>query len=305
MYDKHAGSPEPVGVDALGGISRLPQGNWIWGRKTMGNKKAIKRMTARRAATLLAALGALVMSSGIALMATATPANAAAAEKVTFCHSTGSNSNPWVEETTSMNAFYVGHVLADHTSDIYPAVSFVKKGVTVNVDAQGDQAVLANHCQPVETPPEVCPDGTDHAGEPIPEGGIEACDDPTPPATCPDDATANAGQEIPEGQTEETFCNAQVSPPETCPAGTDNAGQEIPAGQSADAFCNDEVIVSPPKKHHTTTTVTPTVVHAGLAGATVQDMRGEQGLALTFVGMMMLAAAGGLTLRLRGSAARI
>lgn len=274
----------------------------------MGNKKASKRMSARRAATFLAALGALVMSSGIALMVTATPANAASSGKVTFCHSTGSNSNPWVEETTSVNAFYVGHVLADHTSDIYPAISFVKQGQTINVDAQGDQAVLGNHCKPVETPPEVCPEGTDHAGDPIPEGEtVESfCNDVTPPAVCPE-GTDNAGQEIPEGQTAETFCNDVVSPPEVCPEGTDNAGQEIPAGQTAATFCDNTVIVSPPnppKKHHTTT-VTPTVVHAGLAGATVQDMRGEQGLALTFVGMLMLVAAGGLGLRMRGSAARI
>jgi hypothetical protein len=277
--------------------------------KTMGNKKANKRMTARRAATFVAALGALVMSSGIALMVTATPANAAA-DKVTFCHSTGSNSNPWIEETTSVNAFYVGHVLADHTSDVYPAVSFVKQGETINVAAQGDQAVLGNHCLPVETPPEVCPEGTDHAGETIPEGETAEsfCDDETPPAVCPE-GTDNAGQEIPEGQTAEEFCTDEVSPPEVCAEGTDNAGQEIPAGQTAETFCDDTVVVSPPvvnppKKHHTTT-VTPTVVHAGLAGASVQDMRGEQGLALTFAGMLLLVAAGGLGLRVRGSASRI
>jgi hypothetical protein len=34
-------------------------------------------------------------------------------------------------------------------------------------------------------------------------------------------------------------------------------------------------------------------------------MRGEQGLALVFGGMVMMVAAGGLGLRLRGSASRI
>ena len=60
-------------------------------------------------------------------------------------------------------------------------------------------------------------------------------------------------------------------------------------------------VVSPPK-HHTQAhaTVTPTVVHAGLAGVSTQDMRSEQGLALMFAGMLMLVAAGGLGLRLRG-----
>jgi len=43
----------------------------------MGNNKAQGRISARRVATFLAALGALVMSSGVALMATTTSANAA------------------------------------------------------------------------------------------------------------------------------------------------------------------------------------------------------------------------------------
>lgn len=53
----------------------------------------------------------------------------------------------------------------------------------------------------------------------------------------------------------------------------------------------------------TQSTVTPTVVHAGLAGTTAEDVRGEQGLALMVAGMVMLVAAGGL--RLRGSRSRI
>jgi len=51
----------------------------------MGNKKATKRITARRAATFLAAIGALVMSSGVALMVTSTPANAAPSDKIVVC----------------------------------------------------------------------------------------------------------------------------------------------------------------------------------------------------------------------------
>jgi hypothetical protein len=48
----------------------------------------------RRIATLAAALGALTMSSGVALMVTASPANAA--NKVGICHATSSDSNPYV-----------------------------------------------------------------------------------------------------------------------------------------------------------------------------------------------------------------
>ncbi len=60
----------------------------------MGNKTATKRPALRRLATFTAALGMLVMSSGVALMVTATPANAA--NKVGICHATSSDTNPYV-----------------------------------------------------------------------------------------------------------------------------------------------------------------------------------------------------------------
>ncbi|HEX2892448.1 MAG TPA: hypothetical protein VHO29_00410 [Marmoricola sp.] len=65
----------------------------------MGNTNARGRTSGRRAAALLAALGALVMSSGVALMVTATPANATAgggSTKVGVCHATSSDHNPYV-----------------------------------------------------------------------------------------------------------------------------------------------------------------------------------------------------------------
>lgn len=58
----------------------------------MGNKTAKKRPL-RRLATFTAALGMLTMSSGVALMVTAAPANAA--NKVGICHATNSDSNPY------------------------------------------------------------------------------------------------------------------------------------------------------------------------------------------------------------------
>ena len=71
------------------------------------------------------------------------------------------------------------------------------------------------------------------------------------------------------------------------------------------------VVVSPPKAktpkakaHASAATVTPTVVEAGLS-TSAPDLRGEQGLALMCAGMVMLLAAGGLGLRVRGVAARI
>ena len=60
----------------------------------MGNKK-LTRPRMRRVATVIAAFGALTMSSGVALLATATPADAVA-NKVGICHATNSDSNPYV-----------------------------------------------------------------------------------------------------------------------------------------------------------------------------------------------------------------
>lgn len=282
----------------------------------MGNKTVNKPMTARRVATFLAALGALVMSSGVALMVTATPANAAA-QKVTFCHSTGSESNPWIELTTSVNAFYVGHVLKQHTSDIYPAVSFIKKGVTINVPAQGDQTVLGNHCGAEEPPP---------PGDTVIAVDIEFTD--------PSCANSNTASYVVTGDDEDVTVSqdvasapgATVTVTATAKEGFVFEGDQSTYSEThpfgAAATCGSIVsppggttVVSPPKaktpkaKAHTTTkapaTVTPTVVHAGLAGASAQDLRGEQGLALVFAGMVMLMAAGGLGLRLRGAVARI
>jgi hypothetical protein len=271
----------------------------------MGNTKASKRLSARRAATFLAALGALVMSSGVALMVTATPANAAAT-KVTFCHSTGSDSNPWVELTTSVNAFYVGHVLKQHTSDVYPAISFEKKGQTINVPAQGDQSLLENNCGAEEPPP---------PGDTIIAVDIEFTD-----PSCENNNTASFDV---TGDTDDVIVesSAAAAPGTTITVtatakqgnvfegGDPTYSEEHTFSAAEDCTVVTPPVVSPPKvnppKQHHTTTVTPTVVHAGLAGVSSEDMRGEQGLALMFAGMLMLVAAGGLGLRVRGSESRI
>src|SRR4051794_20408916 len=60
----------------------------------MGIKNST-RPRMRRVATVIAAFGALTMSSGVALLATATSADAAV-NKVGICHATSSDSNPYV-----------------------------------------------------------------------------------------------------------------------------------------------------------------------------------------------------------------
>ncbi|MET3961892.1 hypothetical protein ABIE44_001826 [Marmoricola sp. OAE513] len=60
----------------------------------MTRSNAPKKLGLRRLATFTAALGALVMSSGVALMVTASPANAAKTP-VYVCHATSSDTNPY------------------------------------------------------------------------------------------------------------------------------------------------------------------------------------------------------------------
>lgn len=69
-------------------------------------------------------------------------------KKVSFCHATSSETNPYVFIETSVMAFYnAGHI--DHEGDIWEAFSYVdNKGETVNVPAQGDTSLLAfEDCQ--------------------------------------------------------------------------------------------------------------------------------------------------------------
>ena len=279
----------------------------------MGNNKT-KPTAVRRVATGLAVLGALVLSSGVALMATATPANAA--QKVTFCHSTESQTHPWNLITTSVNAFYQGHVLAQHTDDVYPGVTFVKSGKTIVVEPQHyDAAFIANGCR--DSVPE--------------EPGLATATVEAIQATCDDDASYTATGEHVANFTESTEPAAGTTITVTAHAvegfrfGNESATQDFPLSFApAPTNCGTTVVsppggttvVSPPKantpkahtpKAHTpkAATVTPTVVHAGLAGVSAQDLRGEQGLALMVAGMVMLVAAGGLGLRLRGAASRI
>lgn len=62
-------------------------------------------------------------------------------KQVTYCHATGSATNPYVRLTTSVNAFFTsGHI--DHDGDIYAAFSYVKHGKTIEVPANGDVSLL-------------------------------------------------------------------------------------------------------------------------------------------------------------------
>lgn len=259
----------------------------------MGNKKATKRLTARRAATFLAALGALVMSSGVVLMATTTSANAAQGPSI--CHPVNGNGelgNGWnlispdhasshIDESLYPDGHYWKHESKDGRHDVYADEEGNCPGDIVDVPDVATASVTF-------TDPS-CDNG--NVASFSTSGENVTFDDPTatPGEEITVTATADDDAEFDGGDSQMTFSHtftaaedcSTVTPPVVSPPK-----------------------VNPPKQHHTTT-VTPTVVHAGLAGVSSEDMRGEQGLALMFAGMLMLVAAGGLGLRVRGSESRI
>lgn len=93
----------------------------------------------------------LITAAVLGLLAFAGPASATGGgdnpssenKKVTLCHATSSETNPYNKIEVSVNAFYnAGHI--DHEGDIWEAFSYVTNGgETVNVPAQGDTSLLA------------------------------------------------------------------------------------------------------------------------------------------------------------------
>jgi hypothetical protein len=76
-----------------------------------------------------------------------------------------------------------------------------------------------------------CPNGDFNGQEP-------GCGEPNPgPGTCPE-GTDKAGQEIPEGKDPVKFCDDDD---EVCPPGTDHAGDQVKHGQDPAKVCDDDV----------------------------------------------------------------
>jgi hypothetical protein len=280
----------------------------IWGRKTMGNNKASRKPSARRAAAFLAALGVLVMSSGVALMVAATPANAAPDPKVVVCKYVSTPGGTLdhiviVSENTLQNTGYVAPPPASWT-DAHGQST--QGSIAIRYANEGEQAndVATSECPQGEEEP------TDTAAvvtftDPTCDNNNEASYDASgegidfevtsgsaaPGADIVVTATAQDGFNLTNGpEFSHTFGAAldlegepcvSVSPPVVDPPVVDPPVVDTPD-------------VNPP-------TVTPTVVHAGLAGTSTPDLRGQQGLALMFAGMVMLLGAGGLGLRSRSS----
>lgn len=278
----------------------------------MTSNQAPKKLTLRRLATFIAAIGVLVMSSGVALMVSAGPASAA--NKVGICHATSSDTNPYV------------FILVDD-----------------------DSAKLKGHLKHLTAPNKTWKDagtfeGVPHAaGAPkrdfigsftddqnvfhLYDGNITAasCDDEL--VVQPDEAVADVEFTDPTcaNQNEASYDTTGANVSFAITSGSNTPGVEVEVTATADegsefegggttqvfthlytAALNLEgapcVIVEPPVEEPPVVAppvvappaATPTVVRSGLI--TTPDLRGEQGVALLATGMVLLVLAGGLSL---------
>lgn len=354
----------------------------------MGNTKAQGRLSARRVATFLAALGVLVMSSGAALMVTAGASSAAvSADCVPQAAYTETINHPaethvvhhaavpgtpdlwWNWSPNKDQAPFDGepgfpdprgtwegpHQNGGPDQDTYGTFNsshgesgraswFHREHGTAGTPAWDETVVdKAAWVETINHPAVTCP---------VVEGPtLLTPQAPTfTPATCTTPASVTLPQQAvrPEARmaTDPVLSTSDangfhyVATGSLAPGGTvvvnatltDEGAELAPGAQTSWTFpvvapncptaivstptqVDSAVVVSPPKAHVKShvkapahaqaATVTPSVVEAGLASTTTQDLRSEQGLALVVAGMVMLIGAGGLTLRVRRAAARI
>jgi hypothetical protein len=91
----------------------------------------------------------MVAATAGALVATAVPAMAAPAAKVTLCHATGSTTNPYVRITVAAAGAYNGHFRQHEDlgmGDIIPPFTF--RGQTYSLNWPEGRATFKNDCKP-------------------------------------------------------------------------------------------------------------------------------------------------------------
>ncbi len=238
-----------------------------------------RRSSARSYSAFVALIGVLLMSSGFAIIATASTANATG-QGQSICHPNGSPSG-WTVIPPDAASAHIRNGAPKH-----------KHGGRVDVYA------VNGECPSV--PPTECDEGEIlHNGECVTPD--DDCDEPNeindegecvPPTVCDEGTVLDP----------ETGQCVVVEGPTLCEPGTDRAGE--PVGTEP---CSQEV--SPPKggtktptKTTTAAAVTPSVVHAGIgnASADLGAIRTDQGLALVLAGALVMLAGGLGMARRRG-----
>ena len=278
----------------------------------MTNKGGTRKNLGHRLATIMAAVGALLISSGIVLMVTPTSASAGEeVKKVNVCHATDSDTNPYEGINVSLSAVKDEGHLAHRTTPnktwteagfwngVFHAAGSAKRDYIESfTDGDSARQVLdgtfgLEFCDAevtlgtaVATATPVDPTCADLDGS-YATTTVHATFASLPPAVPGDTihltATADAGYTFGGSATLDVPVTLQVAPTNCAPP------EVIPPD------------VSPPtapaevKSEVTTSTTTPTVVEAGLAGDTAGSS--DTGLGLLAAGLLLLAGAGALVLR--------
>jgi hypothetical protein len=107
--------------------------------------------------SIAAGAAATVMVAVAPVASVLADSNSNAHNKVTICHATGSQSNPYVVITPNANGVVSGHVAHQDQRDIIPPFSYNDHGTTKqfagqNWDASG-QAIFNNGCKVASTNP--------------------------------------------------------------------------------------------------------------------------------------------------------
>ncbi len=253
----------------------------------------------RRLATFTAAIGMLVMSSGVALMVTTSPGNAAVKPpKVGVCHGTAADKYVFirVDNDSVAESAHLAHrnnppqnllpdIVGDYIDDEGNVVEL--DGVVTKATCQEGGIVdpplaataSVNFVDPTcanENQASYSTEGDNVTfeltdGEATPGSSIEVT------------ATANEGAEFADESDEQVFEHTFSA------AATNCTIVDPPLDPPLDPPANDP-IVDPPA-------AAPSIVSSGLTDVVSSDLRGEKGLALLVAGMIMMVLAGGLGFR--------
>jgi len=104
---------------------------------------------------------------------------AVAGDKVTICHATGSETNPYVLISPSAIGVKTGHIDHQHSEDIIPQFTIESGPHAGTYGPQGDQSILANGCVVPAPSPSPSPSPTE-TPSPTPTPTVSPSPSPTP-----------------------------------------------------------------------------------------------------------------------------
>jgi hypothetical protein len=254
----------------------------------------------RRFASIMAAVGALLVSSGIALMAAPTAATAAneGHAKVVVCKYVGTPPGGLdhiiVVSENSMPEGFTGSFPYEWTD----AQGQAGGSVAIRYAEQGEhaQGISLSECpsepqilqaEAVAVPVEPTCDANVATYSTEGSVGVASWDESADPAFGTTiTLTAHAAEGYAFGESDTTTVDVTFG--------------EAATGCTVTPPNVEPPIVEPPVEEPTTQTVTPTIVEAGLAGEPAADSSRDQGLALVATGLALLAAAAATAVRKEG-----